>query len=57
MTSSCHDKQSDMPPHSPDLNLFDAGIFCYLGRQQQEEGALTLEEIRKSVQVVYDELK
>ena len=44
------------PPRSPDFNLLDAGIFSYLERRQQEEGAVDLDEIRQSVKVAFDEL-
>ena len=44
------------PPRSPDFNILDAGIFAYLERRQQEQDALTMDEIRESVAISYDEL-
>ena len=46
----------EQPPRSPDFNALDAGVFPYLERKQQQEGALTVDEIRASVKVAFDEL-
>ena len=44
------------PPRSPDFNILDAGIFPYLERRQQQEGALSYEAIRESVKVAFEDL-
>ncbi len=44
------------PPRSPDFNCLDAGIFSYLEKRQQEHGALSLDDIRASVESAFSEL-
>ena len=44
------------PPRSPDFNILTAGVFAYLERMQQQHGALSYEDLRKSVEISYKEL-
>ena len=43
----------EQPPRSPDFNLLDAGVFPYMERRQQQEGAMTFDEIRAGVDAAY----
>jgi hypothetical protein len=46
----------EQPPRSPDFNMLDSGVFCFLERHQQEHGGHTLEDIRDGVNKAYEEL-
>ena len=41
------------PPSSPDFNMLDAGVFPYLEREMNKQGAKTQEQIRKAVPEIW----